>query len=153
MAKENKQYEYVISACLLGIPCRWNNKGKLRQEALNAFYGGRALLVCPEIMAGLPTPRPACEITGGDGHDVIESHAQVVDKDGNDYTEQFLKGAKQAVDLVKQLCIRKAILKSGSPTCGAGSIYNGDFTGKKKDGVGVFAALLHNEGIETVELD
>lgn len=153
MNKNKKYFNQAISACLIGIPCRWNEKGKLNKKAIKEYLKGKTLVLCPEVMGGLPTPRPACEIVNGDGKDVLTGKAQIVDENGNDYTKEFLKGAQIALDLIKENNIKKVLLKSGSPSCGAANIYKGDFSGNKKEGLGVFAALLQAHGIETEELD
>ncbi|NQV13356.1 MAG: DUF523 domain-containing protein [Parcubacteria group bacterium] len=152
MNKEEKRIKYVISACLLGIPCRWNKKPKVDKKALNIFLRGKAIPLCPELLAGLPTPRPACEIIGGDGKSVLSGEAKVKDQKRNDYSKTFIIGAEKALNIVKKMGIKEAILKSGSPSCGAFYIYSGDFSGKKKKGIGVFTALLKKEGIKTVEV-
>lgn len=144
--------KYLISACLLGIPCRWNKKSKLNKKALNLFLRGEAVVVCPEILAGLPTPRPACEIKGGDGNDVLNGTARVVDKTGKDHSSKFIKGARKTLQQVKLNKVTQAILKSGSPSCGVKLIYSGNFNGKKKKGVGVTAAILKKGGIKIKEL-
>ena len=148
MAENNKKMEYVISACLIGVPCRWNQKRKINKKALNIFLQGKALALCPEIMAGLSTPRPACEIQRGDGGQVLKGQAKVVDKKGRDCSQCFIDGAYNALKVVQKYGIKKAILKSGSPSCGAVYIYKGDFSGRKKRGKGVFAALLKKEGVK-----
>jgi len=148
MAKKTKRVEYVISACLLGIPCRWNQKKRINKKALNVFLKGKAIVLCPEIMAGLPTPRAACEIRGGDGKDVLKGKAKIVDKTGRNYTKMILKGSKDALDVVKKYKIKKAILRRGSPTCGTPYIFSGNFSKRKKRGQGVFATLLKQHGIK-----
>lgn len=147
-----KNFEAIISACLLGIPCRYNGKGKINEEALKLFLEGRALLVCPEISSGQKTPRPACEIIGGDGHSVLKGNARVVDKDGNDYTDEFIKGGKIILEeIVLKYNIKKAFLKSGSPSCGVNNIYSGNFNGNKIKGCGVLTALLRENGIDDIQ--
>lgn len=148
--KKNK-IKYVISACLLGIPCRWNKKGKVDSQALKIFLKGEALALCPELLAGLPTPRPACEIIGGDGAEVLKGRAKIINAQGKSYNKIFIKGANKALKIVKKFGISKAILKSGSPSCGAVYIYSGDFSGKKRKGKGVFAALLTKHKIKVIE--
>jgi len=145
--------KYAVSACLLGIPCRWNGKTKLNKKALQLFLKDGAVVVCPEMLAGLGMPRPACEIQGGDGHDVLAGRAKVVDERGKNYTAQYLKGARRALKLMKQMGVNEVMLKSGSPSCGAGHIYRGDFSGRYKRGQGVFAALLKEAGIKIKEID
>jgi len=155
MKKISKQQDkicYVVSACLAGVPCRWNKKSKENSLALNKFLKGEAILLCPEIMGGLTTPRPACEIVGGDGTDVLSGRAKVIDKHGKNYTKTFVKGAQMALSTVKRYNIKKGILKSGSPTCGVNVIYKGDFSGKKKKGSGIFAVLLQKHNIKITEV-
>ena len=142
-----------MSACLAGVPCRYHGKSKVYKKSSDIFLEGKSLLLCPEIMAKLPTPRPPCEIIGGEGKDVLSGKAKVVDPEGNDYSEYFIIGAKKALEIVKKHDVKKVFLKSGSPSCGATTIYDGSFKGNKKAGSGVFAALLKQEGIDVVELD
>lgn len=149
---KSKRLKYVISACLLGVPCRWNSKGSLNKRALKVFLRGDALAVCPEVMAKLPTPRPACEIKGGSGEDVLKGTAKVVDKNGRDYSAAFIRGAERARKMVEKYGATNALLKSGSPSCGAACIYKGDFSGKHKRGRGVFAATLKKHGVKITEL-
>lgn len=152
MSNKKGKFEYVISACLLGIPCRWNGKSKTSKKSLEVYLKGNAIPVCPEIFGGLSTPRSACEIIGGDGKDVLTRKAKIVDKKGKDYSKAFVCGSAIALEkIVKNYGIKKAILKSGSPTCGAGHIFSGKFDGKKKKGVGVFAAMLEKNGVEISE--
>lgn len=136
----------------MGIPCRYNNKGKVNQKAITIFLNNSCLAICPEVIAGLPTPRPACEIKGGDGHDVLTGKAKVVDKQGKDYSQDFIKGAQKCLDIIKKAGIKEVILKSGSPSCGAVHIYDGSFSDHKINGQGVFAALLQKHGIRIREL-
>lgn len=146
--KTEGKFEYVISACLLGIPCRYNGTSKPNQKAIELFLKGKAIPLCPEIIGDLKTPRQACEIVGGDGFDVLKNKADIKDKKGKKYNQQFIKGAKRSLAIMKKLGIKKAILKSGSPSCGAVYIYSGDFSGNKKKGDGVFAALLKKHHIK-----
>lgn len=145
--------KYLVSACLLGIPCRWNKKSKLNKKALEIFLKGEAMVVCPEVLAGLSTPRPACEIKGGSGEDVLKGEAKIIDKIGKDYSKLLIKGANKALTLAQKNKITEAILKSGSPSCGVSLIYSGDFNNQKKKGCGVFAALLKKNKIKLRELD
>lgn len=151
MASEKKnQYTTAISACLLGVPCRWDQKAKLHKDAFREFARGNALAVCPEVFGHMAIPRPACEIVGGDGNDVLNGNARVVDADGNDYTQQFIDAAQKTLLLLQRNGITKVVLKSGSPSCGAGTIYSGKFDGTKKEGVGVFTALLQRNNIDVL---
>jgi len=152
MNKNIKKDNIAISACLLGVPCRYDGRCKLNQKAIKKFISGNAIAICPEILGKLTIPRPACEIIGGNGKDVLDGKANVVDKDGNYYTNEFVKGARTAVDIIKKLKVRKVYLKSKSPSCGVTKIFDGSFADKTIKGCGVFAALLEKENIELEEL-
>lgn len=95
--------------------------------------------VCPEQLGGLPTPRKPAEIEGGDGGDVLDGRARVVDVDGRDVTRFFIHGARQCLRIVQEQGISRALLKARSPSCGL------------KPRIGVTAALLCRHGIEVVE--
>jgi len=144
--KNDKKELVLVSACLVGMPCRWDGGSKLDDKAKELFFSGRAIVVCPEILAGLPTPRPACELCLRSGQEAV------IDADGNDYTKEFIFGAAEGLAIAKKLNIKKAYLKSGSPSCGAGTVFDGTFTGNKKPGYGLFAKMLIENGIEVEEL-
>jgi len=99
-------------------------------------------------MGGLPTPRPAAEISTGDGISVLSAYARVLDQDGDDYTAAFLLGAEAALELSQRHKVRFALLKANSPSCANREIYNGRFSGTLKTGIGVTTALLQKHGIE-----
>jgi uncharacterized protein YbbK (DUF523 family) len=109
---------------------------------------GRAVLVCPEEEGGLGTPRPAAEITGGAGEDVLEGHAGVVTDAGEDVTGEYLAGARIAAERAAEHGCRAAILKARSPACGCGAIYDGTFTHTLAAGDGVAAAALRRAGVD-----
>lgn len=113
---------------------------------------GKGIPICAEQLAGLPIPRPPAEIIGGNGEDVLLGKAKVVSKTGEDYTKQFIDGANKALAICKLYDIKKAYLKSNSPSCGVGHIYDGTFLGKVIDGNGVLSALLEKNGIEIIEV-
>lgn len=137
----------LISACLIGCHCRYDG-GANRIDELQAMVGrGEAIPVCPEQMGGLSTPRPPAQIVGGEGKDVLEGRARVLTDGGADVTEAFLKGAKEALRMARLVGATRAILKERSPSCGSSLIYDGTFTGGKKAGRGVTAALFETEGI------
>ena len=127
----------LISACLLGIPCRYDGKAKPQPwaEALAARHD--LVPVCPEQLGGLPTPRDPSERREG----------RVVMNTGADVTEQYRRGAEAALRLCRMLGCEAAILKERSPSCGHGTIYDGTFTGTLADGDGVTAELLLRNGI------
>ncbi len=130
----------LISACLLGIPCRYDGrvKNKLDDAILTKLRERYDLIpVCPEIYGGLPTPREKSERVGD----------LVVMEGGRDVTENFKRGAEAALELARILNCRAAVLKERSPSCGRGEIYSGKFDGGIKSGDGVTAELLLKNGI------
>ncbi len=127
----------LISACLLGVPCRYNGTGQKLKEVdeLNERY--HLIPVCPEIFGGMATPRDPAEQAGG----------LVLTKKGEDVTEYFHKGAEEILKLAEFYQCEVAILKERSPSCGYGYIYDGSFSGTLVEGNGVLAELLAKHGI------
>jgi uncharacterized protein YbbK (DUF523 family) len=140
----------LVSACLAGCECRFDGSSNLVGTVADLAEEGGAVLVCPEEDGGLPTPRPPAEIVGGDGHDVLAGRAKVVTRAGVDVTDRYVAGARAALRWAQETGARKAILKSRSPSCGAGALYDGTFTRTLRTGDGVTAALLRENGIEVV---
>lgn len=134
----------AISACLLGVRCRYDGGHNEHPAALRRTATQCLIPICPEQLGGLPTPRVPAEIVGGDGHDVIAGRARVVDRDGRDITAAFVQGARESLALCKRLRIDTVWLKSHSPSCGVGEIHRGDAL---VPGDGVTAALLAGEGL------
>ncbi|MGL5153189.1 MAG: DUF523 domain-containing protein [Clostridium sp.] len=130
---------YIISACLCGVNCRYNGKSSTIKEVVELVKSGKGILVCPEQLGGMETPRVPCEII---------CDLKVINKDGDNKTKEFLSGANEVLTLCKNLNIKKAILKENSPSCGSNFIYNGKFNGGKIRGMGVTTALLRENGIE-----
>ncbi len=137
MKKKQTQTPIVVSACLAGINCRYDGSNQLNSRVLNLIKDNKAIALCPEQLGGFPTPRPPAEITSN----------RVEEVNGRDVTAKYNKGANEALKLVKLHGCKKAILKSKSPMCGSCKIYDGTFSGKLKNGNGIFAQLLKNEGI------
>lgn len=129
---------YIVSGCLAGICCRYDGKDNADERVMNLVREGRAVPVCPEQLGGLPTPRPGCEIVDN----------RVLTEKGFDVSENFLRGAEEGLKLAKMIGADRAILKSRSPSCGCGKIYDGSFSRTLIDGDGLFAAMLKKEGIE-----
>ena len=140
----------LISACLLGVKCRHNGRDSKSEEVTERFEGEELVPVCPEQLGGLSTPRPPAEIVGGDGADVLNGCASVITVEGEDKTREFLDGAHQTLEIAKSQKAAHAVLKSRSPSCGCGRIYNGTFTGELGDGDGVTASLLRRHGIQVM---
>lgn len=149
-----KKCKVAISACLGFLHCRYDGQGfdefnligakNLLKEKLGVeeieFYP-----VCPEQLGGLPTPRPPAEIVCKDVH---SEDLKVITKDGQDVTEQFLRGAVETLLFVQKLGIEVVLLKDNSPSCGVKYVYSGKFDGTKKTGKGVTANFLEINGIQ-----
>ncbi|MBR4693191.1 MAG: DUF523 domain-containing protein [Bacilli bacterium] len=131
----------LISACLLGVNCKYsgdNNYNKELIDKLNEQYD--LIPICPEIMGGLSTPRKPAEIRDG----------KVFNNQGDEVTKNFQKGAEEALKIAKILNTNKAILKSKSPSCGKGLIYDGTFNNKLIEGNGITTDLLLKNKIQVI---
>lgn len=128
----------LISACLLGLECRYDGKGNYVEQMKELKEKHNLIPICPEISGGLGIPRMPCE---------IREH-KVITKDGKDVTEAFWQGARETLKLAKLFDCKYAILKERSPSCGHGSIYDGSFTGTLTSGSGITAGLLFENGVE-----
>jgi uncharacterized protein YbbK (DUF523 family) len=133
---------YLVSACLAGINCRYDGKDSVNERVVELVKQGKAIPVCPEQLGGLTTPRISCEIKNQPGKQ------RIINKEGADRTEEFLLGAERTLAIAKALGIKKAIMKSKSPSCGCGQIYDGTFSGKLIPGNGMATELLLQDGIE-----
>ena len=135
----------LVSACLYGECTKYDGTNNILKNPF--FLGwknrGELIPVCPEVMGGLPTPRPCSEICGG----------KVINTLGEDVTEAFNKGAREALDIAKNNNVTFAILKQGSPSCGCKKIHDGTFSGNKISGMGVTARLLTDNGIVVFDED
>ena len=127
----------LVSRCLLGDPCRYDGASRPCPDVSSLSGRYRQIPICPEVEGGLPTPRTPSERRGN----------QVETKDGRDVTAAFLRGAENALRLARENDVAFALLKSLSPSCGVGKIYDGTFTRTKTDGDGVTAELLKKNGI------
>jgi uncharacterized protein YbbK (DUF523 family) len=140
----------LVSACLLGFKVRYNGSDvNVEEKCFDQLAQHHEVVAfCPEVSAGLPTPRPAAEIQGGSGVDVLRGSAKVIGTDGVDVSNFFCRGAEMALQKCKDEAITLAILTESSPSCGSHSIYDGRFSSVKKAGQGVVAALLGQHGIK-----
>ena len=123
---------YVVSGCLAGLACRYDGGSNPCAAVIRLVEEGRAIPACPESLAGLPVPRLPCELAEG----------SVLSRDGRDLTEDFLRGAQLALRTAQSRGCTAAILKSRSPSCGFGRIYDGTFSRALCPGEGVWARLL-----------
>lgn len=133
---------YLISACLCGHNCRYDGESFDYPALRQLVDEGLALPFCPECAGGLPTPRTPCEITRAP--DGIRA---VISRTGTDCTDEYCRGAEQALALCREHGLVGAILKDGSPSCGVTRIYDGTHTGQRITGQGITAALLAENGI------
>ena len=136
----------LVSACLLGIRCRYDGGSKPCGQVL--LLGKKHVLipVCPEQLGGLPTPRIPCECIGD----------KVIARDGTDRTDAYRTGAEEALKICSLMQCDCAVLKARSPSCGCGKIYDGTFSGVLKEGNGMLAEMLLKQGIRVLteeELD
>ncbi|MEB2516657.1 DUF523 domain-containing protein [Pseudomonas sp. YuFO20] len=139
----------LVSRCLLGHRVRYDGGASGPFDQLQAWLDeGRVVPLCPEVAGGLPTPRAAAEIPGGQGGEVLDGQASVITTEGEDVSAQFLSGAYLALELVQRHGIRIAVLKANSPSCGNLLTYDGTFSGVKVTGEGVTAALLRRHGVQ-----
>jgi uncharacterized protein YbbK (DUF523 family) len=140
----------LTSACLCGVNCKYNGLNNLHPRFLELLEQNQVLPVCPEQLGGLCTPRYPSEILKGSGIDVLEGRSPVITSTGRDVTEQFIRGAKETLNIARLAKIKLAVLKSHSPSCGVGQIYDGTFTSSLTSGDGVTAALLKKHNIRVI---
>lgn len=127
----------LVSACLLGCPCRYDGAAKADPRVLALMERHTLIPVCPEQLGGLPTPRlPSERREGG-----------VFDRGGKDVTVQYRQGAGEVLRLARLYGCTHAVLKERSPSCGSGQIYDGSFSHVLVPGSGVAAELLAQNGI------
>ncbi|MBW1917188.1 MAG: DUF523 domain-containing protein [Deltaproteobacteria bacterium] len=134
----------VISACLVGIPCRYNGGHCQSPALIHCLRQIPFLALCPEVLGGLSVPRRPAEIKGGDGFDVLAGRAYLINDQGQDVTPQFLAGAYRCLELVRSLSSPVCYLKARSPSCGWTE------SGETNGVVGVFAGLLVQEGYRVI---
>lgn len=128
----------LVSSCLLGMNCRYDGKGNKVEELIEFLKDKEYMMICPEQMGGLPTPRKPCEINAG----------KIISQDGEDFTDEFLKGAQEVIRVAAMVNADYAILKDGSPSCGSKKIYDGNFSGIKIEGKGCTCKRLEEMGIK-----
>ena len=142
MSQHSKNnHPVLVSACLLGEPCRYDGKSMPCAVLLEMAETHEFIPVCPEQIGGLPTPRTPSE---------IQPNGRVVDAAGIDRTDEFEAGARETLRIAQEHGCTRAILKENSPSCGSNRIYDGTFSGTLVSGKGKTAALLAKHGIETL---
>ncbi len=131
----------LVSACLLGIPCRYDGKSKPVKGVIDLQSKYDLIPVCAEVLGGLPTPRIGAEIVG----------ERVLRADGTDVTTSYQNGAKRVLEIARENDCKLAILKSKSPSCGKNGVYDGTFTRTLVDKNGILADLLIKNGIRVLD--
>ncbi|MDY0138385.1 MAG: DUF523 domain-containing protein [Candidatus Izemoplasmatales bacterium] len=134
----------AVSACLLGVNCKYNAKNNLNFKVIEYLKGKEVILICPEELGGLTTPRIPSE---------IQKDGRITNKASIDVTENFNLGARKALDIIKKNNCSKVILKDGSPSCGYTYVYDGSFTGKRIRSQGISARYLKENGIKIIDLE
>lgn len=130
----------LVSACLFGNNCRYKGDNCLSEKLLDLGKDNVLIPVCPEQLGGLPTPRHPAERVG----------EKIISDIGIDVTEEYNRGANLAVEIAKANAVDYCVLKANSPSCGKGVIYDGTFTGGKREGNGVTVDKLLAEGFTVV---
>ena len=133
----------LVSACLLGYDCKYNGKNNYNSKIVELLKTHEVIPVCPEMFGGLSCPRIPCEKVGD----------RILDKEGNDCTKQFIKGAEEALNIAKEKQVDFAILQKRSPSCGNSVIYDGTFNGNLIVGSGIFAQKLQSLDIPIMEAE
>lgn len=128
----------AVSACLLGCNCKYNGGNNYHAGVIAFCRDKQVISVCPEVLAGLPTPRTPMELVNG----------RMTDRNGADHHDAMTEAVGQLLSLLQREGVRRAILQSRSPSCGVREIYDGSFSGKKIPGSGIFARALREAGIE-----
>ena len=127
----------LVSACLLGVGCRYDGKSNQLPQLEQLMKQHTCIPVCPEILGGLPTPRVPAERQG----------SKIMTQDGQDVTQQFIRGTAEVLRLADLYHCKAALLKERSPSCGCGQIYDGTFTKTLTEGDGLTAEMLKRKGI------
>ncbi len=131
----------LVSACLMGVACRYDATSKPNASVREFLKNHEPVLICPEVMGGLPIPHPPHEIR------TAEADLRVCDAQGRDNAERFLAGARRVLACAREEGCGHAILKSKSPSCGVGLVYDGGFSGTLTARDGVTTELLREAGI------
>lgn len=127
----------LVSACLMGVGCRYDGKSNQLPQLEQLMKQHTCIPVCPEIFGGLPTPRVPAERQG----------SKIMTQDGQDVTQQFVRGTAEVLRLADLYHCKAALLKERSPSCGSEQIYDGTFTKTLTEGDGLAAEMLKRKGI------
>jgi uncharacterized protein YbbK (DUF523 family) len=137
----------LVSACLLGLSTRYDGRSKSNPEVIEHLQKNRLIPipVCPEQLAGLPTPRPKTCFAAGDGADVLDGKGSLVRNDGSEVSRVFVSGAEETLKIARLTGSREALFKERSPSCGVHRVYCGH---RLVSGQGVTTALLLRSGLQ-----
>jgi len=137
----------LVSACLLGVNSKYNSGNNYNEKVAELRSKHFLIPICPEQLGGLATPRLPAEIVNGDGSAVLSGNTWVKNSCDIDLSGQFIKGAIESLNIGILYGCNVAILKARSPSCGKGCIYDGTFTKTLRNGNGVSAQMLIDNGI------
>lgn len=132
----------LVSACLTGKNCKYNGSNNYDPELMKFLEGKEVIEICPEVLAGLPTPRPPAELSDG----------VVMSIDGKNVDQEYRRGVELSLQKIRNMDIDLVILQSRSPTCGVDQIYDGSFTDRLIDGQGLFAQALIESGYQVIDI-
>ncbi len=133
----------LVSSCIMGENCKYNGKNNKNEKVIEYLQGKEVVCVCPELLAGMSSPRPCAEIVDGC---VYNEYGECIDS-------EYRKGVALALEKIKNEGIEFAILQSRSPTCGVNKIYDGTFSGRLISGQGLFAAALDKNGYKVIDVE
>ena len=131
----------LVSACLLGRNCKYNGGNNFDPKVAEFVRGREVIPVCPEECLGMP--RVPMEIVDG----------VLVSREGESVDAAVRSQVAKILEEIKNEEIECCILKSRSPTCGVKQVYDGSFSGKLVDGMGVLAGTLQEAGYRCVDAE
>lgn len=128
-----------ISACLTGLPLRYDGTHK-RQEHIADYFRHKAVLLplCPEAGCGLGVPRETIRLGGDPFAPRLETSVT-----GRDVTAQMQAWIETALtELAARHAIKGFIFKARSPSCGYGNTPVWQADGHAISGQGLFARAV-----------
>jgi len=149
MSHEENRKPILVSACLLGLPTRYDGKAKRSQAVIDYLQREKLspVPVCPEQLSGMSTPRDKTFFHSGDGYSVLRGEGSVISASSQSMNEVFCQGAKLTLQVARLSGCQRALLKERSPSCGVHQIYRGE---ERVPGAGVTAALLIQTGLDVI---
>lgn len=138
----------IVSACLLGYPCKYNGKSNLCREVIEYLKDKDYLAVCPEQLGNLPTPRAKSELYHCSPKDVFQKKGKIITENGKDVSASFIQGALKAFDFAINYEVSEAIVKENSPSCGHLYTYDGNFNQTRISQSGLFTYLLKKKNVK-----